>query len=81
MIRYVVCTNMALLENINPKLYRKCEEREITSEEEDDNVVDPFDSREVFGILLIQRCNIFDRDNLCLYWTGFYYHFVYKPFH
>jgi len=54
---------MALLENINPKLYRKCEEREITLEEEDDNVVDPFDSREVFGILLIQRCNIFDRSN------------------
>jgi hypothetical protein len=42
---------MELLENINPKLYRKCEEREITPEEEDDNVVDPFDSREVFGIL------------------------------
>jgi hypothetical protein len=55
---------MALLENINPKLYRKCEEREITPEDEDDNVVDPFDSREVFGILLMQRCNIFDRANM-----------------
>jgi hypothetical protein len=42
---------MTLLENINPKLYRKCEEREISQEDEDDNVVDPFDSREVFGIL------------------------------
>lgn len=44
---------MELLENINPKLYRKCEEREITPDEEDDSVVDPFDSREVFGILLM----------------------------
>jgi hypothetical protein len=50
---------MALLENINPKLYRKCEEREITLEEEDNNVVDPFDSREVFGILIILRYNTF----------------------
>jgi len=63
---------MALLENINPKLYRKCEEREITPEEKDDNVVDPFDSREVFGILLIQRCNIFVRSNLRMYWSGCY---------
>lgn len=42
---------MALLENINPKLYKKCEEREITPEDEDDNVVDPFDSREVFDMI------------------------------
>ncbi|GFG33220.1 hypothetical protein Cfor_05529 [Coptotermes formosanus] len=42
---------MTLLENINPKLYRKCDEREITPEEEDDNVVDPFDSREVFDMI------------------------------
>jgi len=69
---YVVRTDMALLENINPKLYRKCEEREITPEEEDDDVVDPFDSREVFGILLIQRCKIFDSYNLRLHWTGLY---------
>jgi hypothetical protein len=54
---------MASLENINPKLYRKCEEREITAEEEDDNLVDPFDSREVFGILIILRCNTLDRAN------------------
>jgi hypothetical protein len=47
----LISRNMELLQNINPKLYRKCEEREITPEEEDDNVVDPFDSREVFGIL------------------------------
>lgn len=47
----LVSGEMELLENINPKLYRKCEVREVTPEEEDDNVVDPFDSREVFGIL------------------------------
>lgn len=37
------------LENINPKLYEKIAEREITAEEEDENVVDEFDAREVFG--------------------------------
>lgn len=39
------------LENINPKLYRKCEEREISQFDEDDEVVDEFDAREIFGIL------------------------------
>jgi hypothetical protein len=42
---------MERIENVNPKLYRKCDKREITPDEEDDSVVDPFDSREVFGIL------------------------------
>jgi hypothetical protein len=68
------CVNMALLENINPKLYRKCEEREITPEEEDDYIVDPFDSREVFGILIILRCGTLNRANLRIYWTGSDYH-------
>lgn len=39
------------LENINPKLYKKCEERETSQFEEDDDVFDEFDSREIFGIL------------------------------
>lgn len=38
-----------VLENINPTLYGKCEERPVTQEETDDNVVDEFDSREIFG--------------------------------
>uniref|UniRef100_A0A1B6JBL3 MIP18 family-like domain-containing protein n=1 Tax=Homalodisca liturata TaxID=320908 RepID=A0A1B6JBL3_9HEMI len=39
------------LENLNPKLYRKCEEREISKYEEDDDIVDEFDSREVFDLI------------------------------
>ena len=39
------------LENANPTLYQRVGDREITSEDEDDDVVDEFDSREVFDIL------------------------------
>ena len=39
------------LENINPTIYQKSTEREITTDEEDDDIVDEIDSREVFGIL------------------------------
>ncbi|PSN37371.1 MIP18 family protein [Blattella germanica] len=42
---------MDQLENINPKLYDKTEERDITAEEEDENVVDEFDSREIFDMI------------------------------
>lgn len=37
------------LENVNPNVYRKIEDRSVTPEEEDDNVVDEFDEREIFG--------------------------------
>lgn len=40
------------LENLNPNVYKKSAERAVTSSEEDDNVVDPFDEREIFGKLL-----------------------------
>ena len=39
------------LENINPTIYQKSTEREKTTDEEDDDIVDEIDSREVFGIL------------------------------
>ncbi|RZF44223.1 hypothetical protein LSTR_LSTR003863 [Laodelphax striatellus] len=39
------------LENVNPKLFQKCFERDITPEEEDDNIVDEFDSREIFDLI------------------------------
>ncbi|XP_014467787.1 PREDICTED: MIP18 family protein CG7949 [Dinoponera quadriceps] len=39
------------LENINPKLYKKLDEREITTEEKDENIVDEFDAREVFDLI------------------------------
>lgn len=44
-------------ENINPKLYRKIDERKITAEDEDEDIVDEFDAREIFGMyLLMSQC-------------------------
>lgn len=40
-------------ENINPKLYKKIDEREITAEDEDEDIVDEFDAREIFGMYLL----------------------------
>lgn len=37
------------LENINPNVYNKLSERIVLPQEEDDNIVDEFDSREIFG--------------------------------
>lgn len=37
------------IENINPNVYSKCKERIITKDEADENVSDPFDTREIFG--------------------------------
>lgn len=37
------------LENQNPNVYSKSDERASTLEEEDDSVVDEFDRREIFG--------------------------------
>lgn len=37
-------------ENINPNVFQKISEREITYEEEDDDIVDEFDAREIFGM-------------------------------
>lgn len=39
------------LENINPSVYKKSNEREITQQELDENYIDLIDSREVFGNL------------------------------
>lgn len=41
------------IENLNPKLYKKCDERSVSQFEEDDDVVDEFDTREIFGILYV----------------------------
>lgn len=38
------------LENINPKLYKKIDERQITAEDENEDIVDEFDAREIFGM-------------------------------
>lgn len=39
------------LENVNPKIYEQVEARPVTLEEEDEEIVDKIDDREVFDIL------------------------------
>nr|CAD7202440.1 unnamed protein product [Timema douglasi]CAD7414263.1 unnamed protein product [Timema poppensis] len=39
------------LQNINPKLYKKSDERQVNEKEKDESVVDEFDSREVFDLI------------------------------
>lgn len=41
------------LDNINPVVYQVSDDRAITADEEDDDVIDEIDSREVFDILQI----------------------------
>ncbi|CRL08338.1 CLUMA_CG021394, isoform A [Clunio marinus] len=42
---------MAELENINPSVYKKTEERPLTENELNEDVVDPIDEREVFDLI------------------------------
>lgn len=37
------------IENLNPNVYRKSDDRKSAAADWDDNVEDPFDEREVFG--------------------------------
>ncbi|EDV40651.1 uncharacterized protein Dana_GF10614 [Drosophila ananassae] len=39
------------IENINPNVYEKIKERQITANDEDENVSDPFDKREIFDLI------------------------------
>ncbi|KAE8748767.1 hypothetical protein FOCC_FOCC004570 [Frankliniella occidentalis] len=39
------------MENQNPTLYKRAADREITPAELDNNVVDPFDAREIFDLI------------------------------
>ena len=43
------------LDNINPVVYQVSDDRAITADEEDDDVIDEIDSREVFDILQMYR--------------------------
>ncbi|XP_071447003.1 MIP18 family protein galla-2 [Hetaerina americana] len=62
------------LENINPKLFRKCDERVLSSEEQDESVSDEFDSREIFDLiksindpehpLSLEELNVLEIDNI-----------------
>uniref|UniRef100_A0A182QFT3 MIP18 family-like domain-containing protein n=1 Tax=Anopheles farauti TaxID=69004 RepID=A0A182QFT3_9DIPT len=42
---------MTELENINPNVYKKCEDRKLTKDDEDEDVADPFDEREIFDLI------------------------------
>ncbi|XP_071957807.1 cytosolic iron-sulfur assembly component 2B-like [Antedon mediterranea] len=42
---------MTQLENENPLIHQKLQERSVLPEEEDDNIVDAFDTREVFDLI------------------------------
>lgn len=37
------------MENINPNIYKKTDDRSVTKDELDEDVVDPIDEREIFG--------------------------------
>ncbi|KAH8385502.1 hypothetical protein KR200_004660 [Drosophila serrata] len=39
------------IENINPSVYDKIKERVLTANDEDENVSDPFDKREIFDLI------------------------------
>ncbi|XP_076168698.1 MIP18 family protein galla-2 [Ptiloglossa arizonensis] len=39
------------LENINPKLYKKIDERQVTAEDENEDIADEFDEREIFDLI------------------------------
>lgn len=43
---------LSSLENQNPVLYQKCIERILTAEDENDEIIDLFDAREIFGSLV-----------------------------
>jgi hypothetical protein len=40
---------MTELENINPSIYKKCAARNVTTIELNEDEIDPFDEREIFG--------------------------------
>lgn len=46
-------SNAEKLENVNPTLYKKVNERQVTADDENEDVVDEFDAREVFGAYTI----------------------------
>lgn len=64
----------ATLQNVNPKLFLKCDNRVITEEELNEDVIDLFDSREVFDLirnindpehpLTLEQLNVVDVENI-----------------
>lgn len=64
------------LENTNPNVFGKLENRNITSTEEDDNVSDDIDSREVFGKKVIIRSRLITNMYLTYYYCFYYLQIV-----
>lgn len=46
------------MENINPNIYKKTDDRSVTKDELDEDVIDPIDEREIFGKLLTFYFNV-----------------------
>lgn len=40
---------MTTFENVNPRLYGRSDDRIVTNDDRDEDVIDEFDSREIFG--------------------------------
>lgn len=57
------------LENINPNIFKKSDERPISDSEKNENTVDPIDSREVFG----KFSHIFWKIAIFFYVNNFYF--------
>jgi len=69
------------VENINPQRFSKQSEREITKAEENDDVEDPIDEREIFDLLRdindpehpmsLEELNVIQMDNIEVSTTQF----------
>lgn len=46
------------LDNENPLIYQRSGERILTAEEEDEDIADPIDDREIFDILVVYITNV-----------------------
>ena len=50
-------SEMPKLENINPRIYKRSDERPVTTDELNNDVADPIDEREIFSkIGMIKEC-------------------------
>lgn len=49
---------MTELENINPEIYKKTDERKVTSDDFNNDIADPIDEREVFGNFSFVFCSV-----------------------
>jgi hypothetical protein len=60
-------TNENELENVNPNVYKKSAERGTSADDYNDEIVDPFDEREIFGnlVFIIGDCRL--KNNLSIY--------------